>query len=366
MNVAMDYAWFATDSWQKTFADRIQSFFYSKGVTSYKSLWQLNGTARQNEGDHSPGLVAGNAVASLAATHERAWEFLDDFWNISMTGGQYRYYDGCLYMLGLLHVTGNFKAYLSGGGNYVPSSSIDPTSATFDKRSDLQKDIAVTVTLNGNTLSRISNGATNLTNNTDYTVSGNGTTSTVTLRKAYLAARSIGTTTLTFTFSAGQSRELSITIKETPAGGTPSGGTSFDFTTLTDVELSYSSTNISAVIQNGVLRVTKSNTNHSSEVFILTFNLGSQTLGNFKGVKVKIRGVTGDLGSKSFTVESVAANNTRTAIAPSTSLNLTTAWLEPTITFNAGASLTGDVKIAFGVNNTANNVYEIEKIELVP
>jgi endo-1,4-beta-D-glucanase Y/nitrate reductase NapAB chaperone NapD len=115
MNSSMDYAWWAADPWQKTFADRIQAFFVSKGVNSYGSLWQLNGTLlnANSAADHSPGLVACNAVASLAATHENAWKFIENFWEMPMTSGQYRYYDGCLYMLGLLHVSGNFKVYLS-------------------------------------------------------------------------------------------------------------------------------------------------------------------------------------------------------------------------------------------------------------
>nr|AGS54070.1 endo-1,4-beta-xylanase A precursor [uncultured bacterium contig00007] len=112
LNIGVDYAWFAKDDWQITFADRIQGFFESKGVTSYKALWLIDGTQRNPAGDHSPGLVACNAAVSLAATNARARLFLEDFWNISMTKGQYRYYDGCLSMLGLLNVTGNFKAYL--------------------------------------------------------------------------------------------------------------------------------------------------------------------------------------------------------------------------------------------------------------
>jgi len=116
MNIAVDYSWWAKDPWQKTFADRIQAFFYSKGVSSYGALWKLDGTLLSNvnnAGDHSPGLVACNAVATLAASNENAWKFIEDFWNAGMTSGQYRYYDGCLYMLGMLHVSGNFKVYLS-------------------------------------------------------------------------------------------------------------------------------------------------------------------------------------------------------------------------------------------------------------
>jgi hypothetical protein len=370
MNVAMDYAWFATDSWQKTFADRIQSFFYSKGVTSYKSLWQLNGTPRQNEGDHSPGLVAGNAVASLAATHERAWEFLDDFWEISMTPGKYRYYDGCLYMLGLLHVTGNFKAYLSGGGNYVPSSNISPTSATFDKRSDLQANIDITMSLNGNTLSNIKNGNTTLTSGAtaNYIVSG----STVTLRKEYLATLPNGTTTLTFNFSAGSARTLSITVTETPAGGTPSGGTKIDFSTNPSVALAYVGSSVSASVTGGALRVVSSD-NYKGAGVILTLDLGSQNLNSFTGVKLVYRGVSGDTNSKDFIVEvPTTAGGTLGNLGSNTRLATQSVSGTTEATYNkinfAGTvpSRTGELKIAVGLNNTNAVTYDIILIELVP
>jgi oligosaccharide reducing-end xylanase len=211
MNIGFDYAWFAKDTWQKTQSDRIQAFFQGEGVTSYGNRYTRAGSKLGS--DHSPGLVACNAVASLAATHERAWEFIENFWDIPVTTGKYRYYDGCLYMMGLLHVTGKFKAYLStGGGSTNPY--ISPTSAAFNKYTSSAdyKDIAVTMTLNGSTLSNIKNGDTTLTQgNSVYTVSG----STVTIKTAYLAQQSVGTTTLTFTFSNGTTRNLSIDIVNT-------------------------------------------------------------------------------------------------------------------------------------------------------
>src|SRR5690606_1132307 len=54
----------------------------------------------------------------------------------------------------------------------VPNSTITPNTATFDKKTDNQQDIAVTMTLNGNALTEISNGATPLVLGTDYTVDG--------------------------------------------------------------------------------------------------------------------------------------------------------------------------------------------------
>ncbi|WP_445670095.1 X2-like carbohydrate binding domain-containing protein [Paenibacillus sp. FSL R10-2771] len=93
------------------------------------------------------------------------------------------------------------------------NSAITPVSASFDKKTANQADIAVTVTLNGNTLSTIKNGAATLTAGTDYSVSG----SVVTISKAYLAAQAAGTTTLSFNFSAGAAQTLAVAVVDTTA-----------------------------------------------------------------------------------------------------------------------------------------------------
>ena len=100
----------------------------------------------------------------------------------------------------------------------VTSSAITPTTATFDKNTAKQADAAVTMTLNGNTLSSISNGTTALVSGTDYSTSGN----TVTISKAYLAKQAVGTTNLTFAFSAGSAATLAITVGDTTVVSTGS------------------------------------------------------------------------------------------------------------------------------------------------
>ncbi|MBD3919186.1 beta-mannosidase [Paenibacillus sp. PR3] len=98
----------------------------------------------------------------------------------------------------------------------VPSSSITPTNASFDKKTASQADIAVTMTLNGNTLNAIKNGSASLVSGTDYTVSG----TTVTIKKSYLAAQAVGTTNLTFDFNAGTDPVLKVTVVDTTASST--------------------------------------------------------------------------------------------------------------------------------------------------
>ncbi|WP_158301665.1 X2-like carbohydrate binding domain-containing protein [Paenibacillus mesophilus] len=91
------------------------------------------------------------------------------------------------------------------------NSTISPTNASFDKKTSAQADVTTTLTLNGNTLSGIVNGLQSLVAGTDYTVSGN----TVTIKKEYLAQQLVGTTNLTFVFSAGAPQTLSIGIVDT-------------------------------------------------------------------------------------------------------------------------------------------------------
>jgi uncharacterized repeat protein (TIGR02543 family) len=281
MNIAVDYAWWAKDAWQKTQSDRIQTFFYNQGVTSYGNRYTLSGNKLGS--DHSPGLVACNAVASLAATHERAWEFVENLWDIPVTTGQYRYYDGCLYMMGLLHVSGKFKAYLSTGGG-SPNPYISPTSATFNKyaSSSDYKDIAVTMTLNGSTLSNISGGSPAITSG-NYTVSG----SAVTIKKEYLATLFVGATTLTFTFANGTTRSLSITIENTAPTPTITPTTAtFDKKTSAQADVVVTMTlNGSTLsdIKNGNTTLTQGNnvyTVNGSTVSIKAAYLAQQANGN--------------------------------------------------------------------------------------
>lgn len=108
-NIAMDYAWLADDVWQIEHSNKVLAFFKSQGVSSYSNHYNIDG--KKLSGGHSPGLVAMNCVATLASNTLDAWDFVQALWNTPVPTGKYRYYDGCLYMLGLLQCSGNFKAY---------------------------------------------------------------------------------------------------------------------------------------------------------------------------------------------------------------------------------------------------------------
>ena len=109
MNIAVDYSWFGNDEWEVVQSNRLLVFFRGQGISTHGNLFTLEG--KKLSDDHSPGLVAMNAVACLAATGEQRKEFLREFWDTPIPHGFYRYYDGLLYMLGLLQVSGNFRIY---------------------------------------------------------------------------------------------------------------------------------------------------------------------------------------------------------------------------------------------------------------
>ena len=109
MNWSVDWAWWGKDIRAKQRSDRLQAFFESKGMNTYGNRFTLDG--RQFGNDHATGLVAMNAVASLAATNPRAKQFVEALWNTPVPTGQWRYYDGMLYLLGMLHCSGEFRIW---------------------------------------------------------------------------------------------------------------------------------------------------------------------------------------------------------------------------------------------------------------
>jgi len=108
-NWSVDWSWWGKDARQRELSDKLHAFFESQG-TNYGCVFTLDG--KQLEDRHAQGLVAINAVASLAATDPvRAKKFVEELWNTPTPDGLERYYEGLLYMMALLHCGGEFKAW---------------------------------------------------------------------------------------------------------------------------------------------------------------------------------------------------------------------------------------------------------------
>jgi oligosaccharide reducing-end xylanase len=109
MNWSVDWSWWAKDPRQRELSDRIQAFFESRGLETYGDNWTLDGQPLRDR--HSPGLVSTNGVASLAATDAaRAKRFVEALWNLDVPSSRvFRYYDGLLYLMSLMHASGRFR-----------------------------------------------------------------------------------------------------------------------------------------------------------------------------------------------------------------------------------------------------------------
>ena len=105
-NVALDHAWFAADTWQIKQSNRVLRFLSAQGPHC-ANQYKLEGKPLST--DASTGLIAMAAVAGLAADPKLARPFVQDLWDTEPPSGQWRYYNGLLYTLGLLQVSGRFQ-----------------------------------------------------------------------------------------------------------------------------------------------------------------------------------------------------------------------------------------------------------------
>lgn len=110
MNWSFDWQWWRVDQRAVELSDRLQAFFAREGLAHYVNQYTLDG--KKLDEQQTTGLVAMNAVASLAASEPVAAQFVQALWQQPVPTGQYRYYDGMLYMLAMLHLSGQFQAWL--------------------------------------------------------------------------------------------------------------------------------------------------------------------------------------------------------------------------------------------------------------
>jgi oligosaccharide reducing-end xylanase len=109
-NWAVDYSWWHKAPTEPVLTDRIQKFLLSQGLTTFADQYTLDGNPLSQR--HSTGMLATTATSSLAATPGPAPNaFLDQLWNTPIPSGEQRYYDGMLYMMSLLHCSGQFRIW---------------------------------------------------------------------------------------------------------------------------------------------------------------------------------------------------------------------------------------------------------------
>ena len=111
-NWSVDWSWWRKAPQEQELSSHIQDFFWSQGISNYGALYTLDGKPTPEgspDAAHAPGLVATNAVASLAATDPHAKDFVEALWNAPIPSGLWRYYDGMLYLMSMIHCSGEFK-----------------------------------------------------------------------------------------------------------------------------------------------------------------------------------------------------------------------------------------------------------------
>ena len=109
-NWSVDYSWWHKDSREILLSDRIQKFLVSQGISMFVDRYALDGKPLSTR--HSVGMVAATTVGGLAATpgaQEQA--FVEELWRTPIPVGDQRYFDGMLYLMSLLHCSGNFRAW---------------------------------------------------------------------------------------------------------------------------------------------------------------------------------------------------------------------------------------------------------------
>ena len=107
-NWSVDYSWWHKDPREAVLSNRIQKFLFSQGIGKFADRYTLEGKPLSER--HSVGMVSTTAVAGLAATDgATAKAFVDELWNTPVPSGEQRYFDGMLYLMSLMHVSGNFR-----------------------------------------------------------------------------------------------------------------------------------------------------------------------------------------------------------------------------------------------------------------
>jgi oligosaccharide reducing-end xylanase len=142
-NWSVDWAWWQKDKGEQTLSNRIQAFFASQGPGTYGCQYTLDGEKLDNR--HANGLIATNAVASLAATHTLSKDFTEALWNAPVPSQLVeRYYDGLLYIMSLLHCGGRYRIYAPRGGPAYTTGSWNQKQCavvlTYDDAIDVHLD----------------------------------------------------------------------------------------------------------------------------------------------------------------------------------------------------------------------------------
>jgi oligosaccharide reducing-end xylanase len=110
-NWSVDYSWWRKEPHEIELSDRVQRFLIQKGISTFSDRYTLDGEPLSTR--HSTGMVAAATVGSLSASNKKnARDFVDELWRTPTPVGDQRYFDGMLYIMSMLHCSGNFRIWM--------------------------------------------------------------------------------------------------------------------------------------------------------------------------------------------------------------------------------------------------------------
>jgi oligosaccharide reducing-end xylanase len=109
MNVMSDFALNGVGTWQTGYAETHAAFWVSQGLETYGGSYSLTGTPMDS--NHGAGLTGANAMLAFGLSAADATPFLQEAWDAATPTGHYRYYDGLLYALSMLYLTGTYSLF---------------------------------------------------------------------------------------------------------------------------------------------------------------------------------------------------------------------------------------------------------------
>jgi oligosaccharide reducing-end xylanase len=109
INLALDALWGTGTPDGTAIANRLLAFFTSQGLANYGTTFTLDGATL--DPSREQGLVAVNGALAVAATAANRADFVNAVWAMPIPTGEARYYDGILYLLSLLVLSGECHVY---------------------------------------------------------------------------------------------------------------------------------------------------------------------------------------------------------------------------------------------------------------
>ena len=113
MNYGMDFYLFGADSTRQVeMAKRIIDFFEKDGYKHARFNWDgTGGSEEYTQGEKGANAVAALALRDVSGYDEIIKKNLQMAWDEPFMTGQYRYYDGLVHYLAMLHLSGTFKIW---------------------------------------------------------------------------------------------------------------------------------------------------------------------------------------------------------------------------------------------------------------